>query len=166
VRLVLQFVRAPTIGAAAQVRAVAGRAVLAVMLLLGGLGLCPAESRATECWTGWGYWIEAGSHRYKSERLLLVAQGAPDWVPGRPVTLHVLDGEQGGVKANEPPITVIPASLRFSRWQRLPQVTGVAAVPGRSDQLTFGLSHIVQLVTGIERLDAFYRWACGLPPDS
>ncbi|MGF1612264.1 MAG: hypothetical protein ACFCUQ_22935 [Kiloniellales bacterium] len=137
------------------------RRMMMPALIAAALVFGPSESRATECWTGWGYWIEAGSHRYKSERLLLVAQGATAWAPGQPVTLYFLDGEAGGIDESEPPITAIPASLRFSRWQRLPLVTGIAVVAGRSDHLTFGLSHITQLVTGIERLDDFYRWACG-----
>lgn len=140
---------------------VSAGAVLAATLVAAALLPGRAESRAVECWTGWGYWIDAESHRYKSERLLLVTRGAATWVPGQPVTLFLLDGEQGGIDEAAPPITAIPASLRFSRWQRLPQVTGIATVAGRSDRLTFGLSHITQLVTGIERLDAFYRWACG-----
>ena len=129
-------------------------------------GLATGAVQATECWTGWGYWVEPGTHAYKSNRVLLVTKGPAKWVNGLPVTLYFLDEVKGGIRPDAPPITALPAALRFTQQQRLPHVTGLAAVEGKSDQLAFGMSHIVQLVQGIEKLDSFYRWACGLSPSS
>ncbi|MCG8354749.1 MAG: hypothetical protein MI920_04175 [Kiloniellales bacterium] len=130
-------------------------------LLFGALfGASPAL--AVECWTGWGYVVEAGSHAFKSERFLIVTAGPVAWSAGYPVELHVLDDRTGGRREDLAPLTVVPANPRFSRQQGLDYVNGIAAIVGSADQLAFGLSHIRPSVSGIERLDAFYRQACGL----
>lgn len=118
--------------------------------------------QATECWSGWGYWVEPGTHAYKSNRILLVTKGSAVWTYGQPVTFYRLDETKGGIVQDAPPLKALLGSLRFSQKQRLQHVTGLAAVEGTSDHLAFGMSHIVQLVKGIEKLDSFYRWACGL----
>ena len=122
----------------------------------------PTSARATECWSGWGYWVEPGTHVYKSNRILLVTKGSAVWMQGQPVTFYLLDEAKGGIHPDAAPIKALPGMLRFSQKQRLQHVTGLAAVEGKSDHLAFGMSHIVQLVKGIEKLDSFYRWACGL----
>ena len=118
--------------------------------------------RATECWSGWGYWVEPGTRAYKSNRILLVTKGSAVWMYGQPVTFYRLDEAKGGIVPDEPPLKAFLGSLHFSQKQRLQHVTGLASVEGKSDHLAFGMSHIVQLVKGIEKLDSFYRWACGL----
>ena len=117
---------------------------------------------AVECWTGWGYWVDPWTQGYKSERLLLATKGPASWAWGRPVTLHVLDQAAGGFDSRWPPLRVFPGAPRFSIQQGLTYVTALASVQGKADFLTFGLSHIKQTAFGLERLDRFYRWACGL----
>lgn len=126
------------------------------------LALQATPVQATECWSGWGYWVEPGTHVYKSDRILLVTKGSAVWMQGQPVTFYLLDETKGGIRPDAAPIKALPGMLRFSQKQRLQHVTGLAAVEGKSDHLAFGMSHIVQLVKGIEKLDSFYRWACGL----
>ena len=135
---------------------------LALVLGLSGLVAPTTAVQATECWSGWGYWVEPGTHAYKSNRILLVTKGSAVWTYGQPVTFYRLDETKGGIRPDEPPLKAFLGQLRFSQKQRLQYVTGLAAVEGKSDHLAFGMSHIVQLVKGIEKLDSFYRWACGL----
>lgn len=131
----------------------------AVLLLLFSAGL-PAG--AVECWTGWGYWVDPWTQGYKGHRLLLATKGPASWAWGQPVTLHLLDQTAGGFDLRSEPLTVFPGKPNFSIQQGLTHVTALASVRGQSDFLTFGLSHIEQTAFGLDRLDQFYRWACGL----
>ena len=134
--------------------------------LIAALLVCLVRpAAAVECWTGWGYWVDPATRQYKSERLLLATRGPADWLAGRPITLYLLDADEGGFVADQPPLLVTPAAPRFARHQRLSTVTALASVAGHADWLTFGLSHIKQTAFGLPRLDQFYRWACGLSPE-
>ncbi len=125
--------------------------------------VCAGRSAAAvECWTGWGYFVEPGTHVYKSERFLISTAGAVVWRPGQTVALYILDEATGAIRQDLEPISVIPRNPRFSRQEGLPYVNGLAAVVGAPDDLAFGLSHIRPSVAGIERLDRFFRRACGL----
>ncbi len=84
------------------------------------------------------------------------------WQPGLAVALYVLDDATGAIRKDLEPISVIPRNPRFSRQEGLPYVNGLATVVGSPDDLAFGLSHIRPSVAGIERLDRFFRRACGL----
>ena len=121
---------------------------------------------AVECWTGWGYWVEPGTRAYQGPRLLLVTRGPASWIPGRAEQLYLLDPTKGGIQEGEAPLTVIPQLPRYSRQQGLIYVNDMVPVEGSENYLTFGLSYIKPTVTGIERLDDFYLWACGLKPSS
>jgi len=138
-----------------------GRRTGGIGLLLFAL-LLARPAAAVECWTGWGYWIDPQTRAYRSERLLLATRGPVDWVPGAPVLLYRLDEQRGGFDESMPPLTVFPGPPRFSYRAETSLVTLVAAVAGRRDHLSLGLSHVKQTAFGLARLDQFYRWACGL----
>ena len=131
-------------------------------MLVGGLAIGGHPAAAVECWTGWGYFVEPATHVYKSERFLISTAGAVVWQPGLAVALYVLDDATGAIRKDLEPISVIPRNPRFSRQEGLPYVNGLATVVGSPDDLAFGLSHIRPSVAGIERLDRFFRRACGL----
>ena len=117
---------------------------------------------AAECWQGWGYWVDAQTRAYKSEEMLLVTAGAADWVPGRAVTLRVLDRATGRIDPNVPPLSARPLDPRAYSRGSTTYVDGLADVDGRQDRLVFGLSHVAPPSAPIPELEKFTAWACGL----
>ena len=122
----------------------------------------PVPAYAVECWQGWGYWVDAQTRAYKSQELLLVTEGPADWVPGRPVTMRVLDRATGQIDQATAPVVAIPLDPRAYYRGNANYVDGLADVQGASDRLVFGLSHVAPPSAPIPELEAYTAWACGL----
>lgn len=143
---------------------IGNRVRLAGLALLAALAVsAPARGAETvECWRGWGYLSDPDTQAYASGELLLVTRGAADWRAGLPVALYQLDRATGAIVAGQPAMTVIPANPRVYYRGRTNYVDGRATVLGREQELVFGLSHIAPAAGGLEAMNDYNRWACGL----
>ncbi len=143
---------------------IGNRVRLAGLALLAALAVsAPARSaEMVECWRGWGYLSDPDTQAYASGELLLVTRGAADWRAGLPVALYQLDRATGAIVAGQPAMTVIPANPRVYYRGRTNYVDGRATVLGREQELVFGLSHIAPAAGGLEAMNDYNRWACGL----
>ncbi len=140
------------------------RALGIALLAFATLAAAPPASGAEmiECWRGWGYLSDPDTQAYASEELLLVTRGAADWRAGLPVVLYRLDRASGTISADRPAMTVIPANPRVYYRGRTNYVDGRATILGREQDLVFGLSHIAPPAGGLEAMNDYNRWACGL----
>jgi hypothetical protein len=140
------------------------RALGIALLAFATLATAPPTSGAEmiECWRGWGYLSDPDTQAYASEELLLVTRGAADWRAGLPVVLYRLDRASGTISADRPAMTVIPANPRVYYRGRTNYVDGRATILGREQDLVFGLSHIAPPAGGLEAMNDYNRWACGL----
>ena len=139
--------------------------LLAVVVLCFGLAssnLAAQAASETQCWRGWGYWVDGATRAYKSEELLLVSRGDVAWNLDRPVTLYLLDRSSGEIRRDHPPIVVVPPLPRAQYNGRVNYVDGLARVEGASDQLVFGLSQIAPPTAPLPQAVSFNRWMCGL----
>jgi hypothetical protein len=130
--------------------------------VLVALGAAPAA--AVECWRGWGYRVDPQSGAYTSQEMLLVTKGAAAWEAGRPVKLHRLNRTSGRIDPDQAPIIVIPVNPRTYYRGRGNYVDGRGSVQGTRDDLTFGLNHIAPPAGGLQAMQDYNRWACGLSP--
>ncbi len=132
--------------------------------LLAVLVAMPAAraAEAVECWRGWGYLSDPETGAYASAELLLVTRGAADWRAGLPVKLYQLERTTGTIAAGQPAMTVIPVSPRVYYRGRTNYVDGRATILGREESLVFGLSHLAPAAGGLEAMNDYNRWACGL----
>jgi hypothetical protein len=136
---------------------------LAGFAVLAALASTPARgTEVVECWRGWGYLSDSETGAYASGELLLVTRGAADWRSGLPVALYQLDRATGTILAGQPAMTVIPASPRVYYRGRTNYVDGRATILGMEQALIFGLSHIAPPAGGLEAMNDYNRWACGL----
>lgn len=140
------------------------RALGIALLAFATLAAAPPASSAEmiECWRGWGYLSDPDTQAYASEELLLVTRGAADWRAGLPAVLYRLDRASGTISADHPAMTVIPANPRVYYRGRTNYVDGRATILGREQDLVFGLSHIAPPAGGLEAMNDYNRWACGL----
>ena len=123
----------------------------------------PARGAETvECWQGWGYLSDPDTQAYASGEMLLVTRGAADWRAGLPVALYQLDRATGTIMADRPAMTVIPINPRLYYRGRANYVSGRATILGMEQKLVFGLSHIAPPAGGLEAMNEYNRWACGL----
>ena len=137
-----------------------GAVMLAVACLLAAL--VPAFAEPVECWRGWGYRTDRITRTYKSGELLLVTRGPAVWAPGQPVVLYLLDRASGRIAPDTPPMTVTPLAPRVYYRGRSNYVDGQGAIAGSDDDLVFGLNHVAPQSSGLEKLEAYNAWACGL----
>ncbi len=135
----------------------------AILAMLAAWSAVPARGVETvECWRGWGYLSDRDTQAYASGELLLVTRGAADWRAGLPVALYRLDRATGTIVAGQPAMTVIPANPRVYYRGRTNYVDGRATILGMEQELVFGLSHIAPPAGGLEAMNDYNRWACGL----
>ncbi len=116
----------------------------------------------TQCWRGWGYWVDGESRAYKSEEMHLVTRGPVRWGPGLAVELYHLDPRHGGIDDQKPPITIVPANPRSRYNGRTNYVDGLATVPDSADNIVFGMSQIGADSPALDEIQKYNRWACGL----
>ncbi|MBK1699298.1 hypothetical protein [Rhodovibrio salinarum] len=136
-----------------------GLMLLACLLAAGlSMGASPVLARAA-CWSGWGYFVEPGSLAFRSDRLLLVTDGAVDWATGERIALYRLDPETGRRVAQSAPIVVRPRQPRFASRDGNRTVDDVAGVVGRDVQLMLGMSRIGPAIA--PRSTQTLDWACG-----
>ena len=93
-----------------------------------------------------------------------MTRGAATWKAGRPVELHRLDRASGRIDPDQAPITVIPVNPGTYYRGRSNYVAGRGPVQGAGDDLTFGLNHIAPPAGGLQAMEDYNRWACGLSP--
>ena len=145
---------------------IGNRARLTGLVLLAALATLPITTArgagTVECWRGWGYLADPDTQAYASGEMLLVTRGAAEWRAGLPVALYQLDRATGSIVAGQPAMTVIPANPRVYYRGRTNYVDGRATILGLDQELLFGLSHIAPAAGGLEAMNEYNRWACGL----
>jgi len=133
-----------------------------IWLLAVYLAAAPVSARATECWQGWGYWVDAHTRAYKSQELLLVTEGPAVWQAGQPVTLRLLDRASGQIDRAAAPVIAVPIDPRTFYRGSANYVDGLADVQGVADRLVFGMSQVAPPASAIPEMEAYTAWACGL----